>query len=134
MKIEAGKYYKTRDGRKVGPIERNEARGLNEPWPFKFGDDFFGLDGKSCTKSDEFGSSFGNNMIYSRDIVSQWQDEPTSPIRTVTRREIVPGKYGIVTIKECGFIHINTMGTPDNLREAAHLLNQIAEALEENGE
>lgn len=57
--------------------------------------------------------------------------EDNRPIRTVTRREVVPGKYGIVTIKECGFIHINAMGTPEKLREAAHILNQIAEALED---
>lgn len=60
--------------------------------------------------------------------------EEQSPVRTVTRKEIVAGKYGIVTIKECGFIHINAMGTPDNLREAAHTLNQIAEVLEDGAE
>lgn len=67
-----------------------------------------------------------------------------SPIRTVTRREIVPGVYGEVevekhdTFPESILIKIcdvrgafHTMDA-DELREAAHLFNQIAEVLEEN--
>ncbi len=58
-----------------------------------------------------------------------------SPVRTVTRREIVPGIYGAVDIATDGWLSVKfDEGDPtaDTLREAAHILNQIAEALEDN--
>lgn len=56
------------------------------------------------------------------------------PIRTVTitRQEIVPGQYGIVSVTNKGKIIIQpAVYTHEQLREAAHTLNQIAEALED---
>lgn len=65
--------------------------------------------------------------------------EPASPIRTVTRREIVPGTYGIVEVGLLGVyglpLFISTScgySAATDLREAAHLFNQLAEVLEEN--
>jgi len=62
-----------------------------------------------------------------------------SPIRTITRREIVPGVYGIAKVDGMGGtnrrvgISIDYGYTnADQLREAAHLFNQLAEVLEEN--
>jgi hypothetical protein len=51
-----------------------------------------------------------------------------------TRREIVPGVYGIVHVTVRGNVEIEEKDgyTPEELREAAHILNQIAEVLEEN--
>lgn len=75
--------------------------------------------------------------------------ESNSPIRTVTRKEIVAGKYGAVDVAECKvensaavLIAMDWFGfdgkesghavlDADQLREAAHVLNQIAEALDE---
>lgn len=66
----------------------------------------------------------------------------TSPIRT--RREIVPGVYGYIGIENISgrSACVGVRGvegeygdrylSPDELREAAHLFNQIAEVLEEN--
>lgn len=65
------------------------------------------------------------------------------PIRTVTRKEIVPGVYGKVLInsydKESSTVWINVKEdfgcvefNSEQLREAAHILNQIAEALEDD--
>lgn len=60
-------------------------------------------------------------------------------IRTVTRLEIVPGVYGIITIREDMAISMkhpfNESGcfdlfSPDQLREAAHILNQLAEYID----
>lgn len=62
--------------------------------------------------------------------------EEQSPVRTVTRKEIVPGVYGAVHVTNlagCGIV----IGipykdwSPEELREAAHILNQIAEVLED---
>jgi hypothetical protein len=60
-----------------------------------------------------------------------------SPIRTVTRREIVPGVYGRVAVDKGGTctmvrISVNDSMSKNHLREAAHLFNQLAEVLEEN--
>lgn len=57
-----------------------------------------------------------------------------SPIRTVTRKEIVPGVYGKVEVSlypdgsPC--ILVSFPKTATELREAAHTLTQIAEALD----
>lgn len=65
-------------------------------------------------------------------------ESPTkSPVRTVTRREIVPGVYGKVRVNECGIgggvesIEMKPTRSPEELRESAHILNQLAEALED---
>lgn len=59
-----------------------------------------------------------------------------SPIRTVTRREIVPGTYGGVTVERIPFagieIKYSGYGNVHNLREAARLFNDIADVLDEN--
>jgi hypothetical protein len=76
-------------------------------------------------------------------------DYKPSPIRIVTRREIVPGVYGRIKITgtyqgnrvtmDWDRNDIITAAVPivgmsaEELREAAHLFNQLAEALEENG-
>ena len=68
LKIEAGKYYRTRDGRKVGPMERDE------------------VDGKDWREKDngahlwyDDGSSWSDDC--ERDLIAEWQDQPA---RTVT--------------------------------------------------
>jgi hypothetical protein len=83
---------------------------------------------------EEMGDGF-SWVIRSDDI----EHVTTSPIRTVTRREIVPGVYGArgeVTVGKAGTstmvkITIDSPMSKNHLREAAHLFNQIAEVLEE---
>lgn len=57
-----------------------------------------------------------------------------SPIRTVTRREIVPGEYGCVEIMSVGYgyVSIRAGGVQDAnaLREAARIFSEIADVLE----
>lgn len=77
MEIEKGGFYRTRDGRKLGPAKSGFSRGR-----FEFDGDFDMMherDGTYC------GSERG------LDIVSEWTE---GPVRTVTRREVVPGSYG----------------------------------------
>jgi len=129
LKIEAGKYYKTRDGRKVGPTR------ASGPY-FYVGEMTYYYDGRRCRSHET-----------ADDIISEWQDETPSPIRTVTRREIVPGVYGRIKITgtyqgnrvtmDWDRNDIITAAVPivgmsaEELREAAHLFNQLAEALGE---
>jgi hypothetical protein len=63
MKIEAGKYYRTRDGQKVGPAERND--GIKIVWNIPIDGRFLGYlrDGTLCI----------NNPDY--EIISEWSDD-----------------------------------------------------------
>lgn len=77
----------------------------------------------------------GNPIDYRHsyfDIIAP--SDTQSPIRT--RREIVPGVYGNVAVEKhsYGMTIVSDMSdpTPEELRESAHILNQIAEVLEEN--
>lgn len=128
MKIEAGKYYKTRDGRKVGPTEVSE---YNTYYPkAKFWVEDYGL----IQENGKFGNDEDTPEL---DLISEWQDEVPSPISAVTRREIVAGNYGNLTIyfvkDDLRIEFITSKHTAEELLEAAHLLNQIAEVLQENG-
>ena len=64
MKIEAGKYYRTRDGRKVGPIVKDCVDG--EDWMVSR------EDGRLWTNG---GRSFSGNE--ENDLIAEWTDEPT---------------------------------------------------------
>jgi hypothetical protein len=63
MKIEAGKYYKTRDGRKVGPMVHWKPDGQ---WPWSdhktSGSDIWKDDGGACDKANT--------------LVAEWTDAP----------------------------------------------------------
>lgn len=59
----------------------------------------------------------------------------TSPVREVTRKEIVPGKYGIVQVEGdtppgTVFIGIREAAHASQLRAAAATLIQLADAME----
>lgn len=123
MKIEAGKYYKTRDGRKVGPMREIDRELTDYPWTDQ-------IEEMPMQRYNDWGEEVGEPS--SHDLISEWQDEAPSPIRTVTRRQIVPGVYGSLHVYNDGTYGVID-SNPDNIREAAHILNQIAEVLEENG-
>lgn len=134
VKIEEGKYYRTKNGLTVLIAKKNEM-GI-------FCGDL--QDGRSLGYGD-YGEFLGDEGAHPGvDIISEWQDaQPTQgPIREVRRREVVPGVYGRVKISEdgkmigltsCGFDHYTTI-TPGELREAAHLFVQLAEVLEDGAD
>lgn len=125
LKIEAGKYYKTRDGRKVGPMRELDRKMTDYPWTDQYG-------GMPDQRYSDSGKEVRGRSGYA--LISEWQDEAPSPIRTVKRREIVAGNYGAVAITKSNKVMIPAgYYTPEELREAAHILNQIAEVLEDNG-
>ena len=66
MKLEEGKYYKTRDGRKVGPMES---------WP-SYQDKHLFMSGGLLWMADGTGYK-GEHP--EQDIVSLWKDEATEP-------------------------------------------------------
>ena len=70
MQIEQGKFYKTRDGRKVGPAKPIE-NGGEYPWNVPHGGKFYGYanDGVSCIDCDD------------DDLIAEWTDEPTGTLK-----------------------------------------------------
>lgn len=131
MQIESGKFYKTRDGRKLGPMgtwsQTNTYR-----WSDKSGD------------GSEIWADNGSFLIgedSASDLIAEWPTETTGPVRTVTRKEIVPGVYerltvapaenGNVAVKFNGALGSYSMLSASELRAAIATLTEIAEALEE---
>ena len=115
MKLEVGKYYRTRDGRKVGPMKRSNG---SSNWPFFAGGFTYAEDG----------SSHVTKRVVPEDLIAEWQE---GPVRTVTRKEIVPGCYGIVCVSVSGAGILGYSRDPAVLRAAAATLIEIADALEE---
>ena len=93
MKIEAGKYYKTRDGQKVGPIRART--GIHERYKWEIaGFSSYDDGGWDCDSSDCV-----------QHIVAEWPDElakETGPVRTETRKIIVPGDYDRIRVAVAG--------------------------------
>lgn len=84
MRLEEGKYYRTRDGRKAGPVRRidgewNAANAQDGNWRY---DDDGGL------------TNFGGDDL---DLIAEWTE---GPVRTVTRREVVEGVYGRLKVNQ----------------------------------
>ena len=131
-----GAYGRTR----VGPIERVFPNcGYHDDWKWRVeGGSFWDAHGKTWDKGDAPSPS---------DIVAEWTED--GPVRTVTRREIVPGTYGHVTVGRA--VNIPDCANPDvpdlaavgvylegdlnadELDAAARVLTKLAEALRDRG-
>lgn len=125
LDIPEGGYGKTRDGRKVGPLFHDRFLSMNEM--FYRGTEEL-PDGWYC---DGFVIRDGKERP--DDLIAEWTD---GPVRTVTRREVVPGVYDHVSVK---LVHgrsdalsvclpVATL-TSDQLKAAAAVLLELAGAL-----
>ena len=128
LRIEAGRYYKTRDGEKIGPMYDH---GGND-WPFTEP----GSDAPCWSRDGHLWDEKSKNPC---DLIALWQ-EPTSqgPVRTktVTTKSIVPGTYGIVSVRmdpHANIAIVRGTHTAEELRAAAAILLEIAEALDAQG-
>lgn len=141
MQLELGKFYKDRDGNKVGPILAGEQY-KEGPWRFKCGSDYFG------NKGDSYNRMWKSD--YAPFLIEEWRDETKSPIQeeVVTKRKLVPGVYGRLKIENqtgnimrmsfCGksgetygaVVHELSI---EELEEASHILAQLAEFLRSEG-
>jgi len=121
MQIEAGKYYRTRDGRKVGPMAQSE-------WP-----ECAHIEGQgglwNWNGSPHFPFNEDTDSPY---LIAEWTEAPTSPLRTVTRKKIVPGVYGNVIVWNdgSGDVSVMNMRNASELRAVIATLTEIADALE----
>lgn len=126
VKLEVGKYYKRRDGRKVGPMVRNIDGTYKETHPF------------ACPHGYTYKANGGylvGDLEGTLDIIAEWTDKPASPVRTVTSKEIVPGQYGFVKVHDPGtkYVRINLDAAMEchDIRAAIATLTKIADAMEE---
>lgn len=122
MIIEAGKYYKTRDGRKVGPMVQLRCNVFATRNHEVFDETSTWWEG---------GEADYRKQQHPHDLIAEWD---ASPVREVTCREIVSGEYGNLTVyrttgNELRIEFNKSSHTAEELREAAHVLNQIAEAM-----
>lgn len=92
MKIEAGKCYRTRDGRKVGPMAGN-----NEHFIWVEGK-AAGKDPEWCPKTGKHRAGYG--MTSQDDLIAEWQDEPETG--TLQQLNVKPGD--VVELVENGII------------------------------
>lgn len=140
MKLEEGKYYKTRDGRKVGPIVINPITGVALTSERDF--DFW------CVLAENGLANGDDGEPHENDIIAEWQD---GPIREVTKKELVPGVYGRFKVDNVDAswnennpdIAINFVTRVNKnkiidcainateLREAAELFNELADYLDD---
>lgn len=80
LKIEAGRYYKTRDGRKVGPM-RDDGCGL------------FGAEGFNFKEWYDNGRCYTDlSRTTPKDLVAEWQD--TSPAPVAAQVDTLAEEYG----------------------------------------
>jgi hypothetical protein len=136
LKLETGKFYKTRDGQKVGPML------------FRRDCDDYAVDGFEGPYGNawwsENGIRGGMGDIHDGDIVAEWKE---SPVRTVTRKEIASGTYGRLYVAKQGGTEprllinladeagvsrgVSHGWSVDELRNAIGVLTEIADALEQ---
>lgn len=126
LKLEVGKSYKRRGGTLTRITKTTES----VVYPY----------------TDEEGFTYREDGVYWHsenphkwDIVEEVKTQVTtrSPVRTVTRKEVVPGVYGNVKAYINGAGKIGAQATcldKDNIREAIATLTLIADALENGDE
>ena len=125
LKLEVGKKYTDRTGNVRGPM-----RLIKNPAWHKF------TDGKLSW--GQYGAALSTGDEFDNDIIAIWQDATTGPVRTVTRKEIVPGVYGDVEVVEDETyqggigIYINATMNAARIRAAANNMLAVADAMEDN--
>ena len=122
LKLEESGFYKTRDGQKVGPM--------------RYWGDYYTAEHDGTGRLWNSNGAHGAKNIPNRpeyDLIAEWTDAPTGPVRTVTRttKEIVPGVYGDVQILPSHNIAVVVKPEPALIRAAIATLTEIAQALEE---
>ena len=97
--IEAGKCYRTRDGCKVGPMEKSS----HTLWTCADRNLLLGGDQPAFLPNGRYAGS-SNGPGYNFDLIAEWTDTPEQPgpvvTETITRKRIVPGVYGKVSVNE----------------------------------
>lgn len=86
LTITAGKFYRTRDGRKVGPMVSNGPAAPLWPWYASDGDY-----GNFCR--DDGTVHYGDNQPHDDDLIAEWVDEPVAVAATASNDNAAPAKF-----------------------------------------
>lgn len=95
---------------------------------------FFTIDSEEGEMDGEQCWSGKDNKSPYRYKESELRHVAQSPIRTITRREIVPGEYGGIRVTESLSVTTDYLRTSEDLRSAARIFNEIADVLDERQE
>lgn len=92
-------------------------------------------DGDAIVNVDWEGATIWSYGVYRDNIVAVGcaNDNP-SPVRTVTRRKIVPGVYGGVQLFDDFSASLDDWSDAQACRSAARIFNEIADVLDEQKE
>lgn len=124
--IRSGISYQTASGEKILRLERSDFPNGRYGW----------TDGTGRLWDSQGERAFGD--VPGDNIVSAWNQTAEGPVRTVTRREVVDGNYGIVHValydETRVQVSIGGCANANELRSAAMILSQIAEALDDNAD
>ncbi len=148
MKIEAGKFYRSRNNRKVGPMrplppDHDTGAAWEGHFPGEITRTFYAngrwrpIPWRAAARPAS--PWLSSHQQTERDLVSEWTDEPTGPVITETVKRIVPGKYGRIEVGptySSGRVDV-ALGphgyllpfSEADLRAAAATLLEIADAL-----
>jgi hypothetical protein len=91
LNIEAGKFYRTRDGRKAGPAEARDPDDYDTyPWRVPVDDD----DGHYVYTDDgKYNVAFGSTR---HDLIAEWVDEPAAKATVGAQVDTIAEEYGPV--------------------------------------
>lgn len=134
MKIEAGKFYRTRNGQKVGPLSCSIG---NPIWPWNVYDQKY-ESGCIYWYPDGQTACYGNRSepADGYELVAEWVDE-LGLVRSVTHKEIVAGRHGQLYVgqRDNDFlpirIELNGAFTAAELRNEIVKLTEIVNAMDE---
>jgi hypothetical protein len=118
MQIEVGKYYRTADGQKVGPMERVIGQQLY--WEAK---------SKLAQGCRTRWGAFGGHSMVALELVAEWIDGPVIT-ETITRKRIVPGAYGKVVVCDDMTVSMHCLQSLVDLSDAIATLTEIRDAME----
>lgn len=86
LRIQQGKFYKTRDGRKVGPLGPNDG-GLAD-YPLQDNSDW-----TECWTTD--GRYYNDGTESQHDLIAEWIDEPVTEAPTASNDNAAPAKFKV---------------------------------------
>jgi hypothetical protein len=134
MKIEAGKFYRTRDGRKVGPME--VSRDATYPWKARANDGWRSFTGSGLFLLHAYPSAL--------DLIAEWVDPAPEPAKAglpdvmgfldeYSAKIMVEAEGAFVSVATSSTAHDETVSlcfTPERARALAAALTAYADQAE----
>jgi len=122
LTIQAGRYYKTRDGRKVGPMRVEHGGGV---WKWNVSDPRY-IDGMRSAWRADGGFKYSGNS-HPADLIAEWVDEPSVAVNDEPKFKV--GDRVVVANNNRGHSdYTGAQGTVINVRD-----DEISVTLDDDG-